>query len=142
MAKRPTTAPVGAYEVGYGKPPRHSQFKAGQPRPPRRPKKPEPPDMDAFLIEELGKMVEVPGRDGRTERLPMGKLLVRQMITKAAKTGDLSQVWPKLPRGGTEPDAQFNDVELAIVLRALRHAVESGTVPRPPEEQGEVRGGA
>lgn len=121
MAKGPKKPPAGGgYEVGYGKPPRHSQFQPGQPRPPRRPKKPELPDMDAYLCEELGKIVEVPGRDGRAERLPMGQLLVRQMVTKAAKTGDLSQVWPKLPRSAAEPDAPFSDLELAIVMRALR----------------------
>ena len=140
MAKHSNGSPTGAYEVGYGKPPRHSQFKAGQPRPPRRPKKPEPPDMDAYLFEELGKMVEVPGRDGRTERLPMGKLLVRQMVTRAAKTGDLSQVWPKLPRGGTQPDAPLIDVELAIVMRALRQAVENDRTPLPAARQQEAEG--
>ena len=140
MTKPPGKGASGAYEVGYGKPPRHSQFQPGQPRPPRRPKKPEPPDMDAFLWEELGKIVEVPGRDGRTERLPMGRLLVRQMVTKAAKTGDLSQVWPKLPRGGTEPDAPFSDVELAIVMRALRQAVENDRTPLPAARQQEAEG--
>lgn len=123
MAKRSKNSPAGAYEVGYGKPPTHSQFKPGQKRPPRKPKKPEAPDMAGFLAEELGQVVEVPGRNGRTERLPMGRLLVRQMVTKAAKTGDLSQVWPKLPKGRGDPDAPFSDVELAIVLRALGQTV-------------------
>lgn len=61
----------------------------------------------------------------------MGRLLVRQMVTKAAKTGDLSQVWPKLPRGGSEPDAPFSDVELAIVLRAFRQTVGKDHGPEP-----------
>jgi hypothetical protein len=139
MAKRPKKTPAGEYDVGYGKPPRHSQFQPGQPRPPRRPKKPVLPDMDTFLCEELSHMVEVPGRDGRTERLPMGRLLVRQMVTKAAKTGDLSQVWPKLPKSAVEPDAPFSEVELAIVLRALRRAVENnkGAPPVAPEDEDE-----
>ena len=137
MAKPPRKEPTGAYEVGYGKPPRHSQFQLGQRRPPRRPKKPEPPDMDAFLCEELGKIVEVPGRDGRTERLPMGRLLVRQMVTKAAKTGDLSQVWPKLPRGGSEPDAPFSDVDLDIIKRALRRVVEQEAGVQEASDNGE-----
>lgn len=137
MTKPPGKGASGAYEVGYGKPPRHSQFQPGQPRPPRRPKKPEPPDMDAFLWEELGKIVEVPGRDGRTERLPMGRLLVRQMVTKAAKTGDLSQVWPKLPRGGSEPDAPFSDVDLDIIKRALRRVVEQEAGVQEASDNGE-----
>jgi hypothetical protein len=124
MANRSKKRRAGAYEVGYGKPPSHSQFKPGQKRPPRKPKKPGVPDMDGFLAEELSNVVEVPGRHGRTERLPMGRLLVRQMVTKAAKTGDLSQVWAKLPKGRSEPDAPFSDIELAIVLRALREAVD------------------
>lgn len=131
MAKGSKKAPGGAYDVGYGKPPAHSQFKPGQKRPPRKPKTPEAPDMAGFLAEELSHLVEVPGRNGQTERLPMGRLLVRQMVTKAAKTGDLSQVWPKLPRGGSEPDAPFSEVELAIVMRALRQSVGKDHGPEP-----------
>jgi hypothetical protein len=127
MAKRSKKTAAAEYDIGYGKPPKHTQFQPGQPRPPRKPKKPELPDMNAFLCEELSYMVEVPGRDGRTERLPMGRLLVRQMVTKAAKTGDLSQIWPKLPKTTAERDAPFSDVELSIVLRALEQmALEQG----------------
>lgn len=140
MAKRPKNSSAGAYKVGYGKPPTHSQFKPGQKRPPRKPKKPEAPDMAGFLAEELGQVVEVPGRNGRTERLPMGRLLVRQMVTKAAKTGDLNQVWPKLPKGRGDPDAPFNDVELAIVLRALEQAVGKGHSPEPRVTGGSADG--
>ena len=128
--------------MGYGKPPAHSQFKPGQKRPARKPRKPELPDMNAFLAEELSQIVEVPGRHGRTERLPMGRLLVRQMVTKAAKTGDLNQVWAKLPKGGTEPDAPYDDVELAIVLRALRQAVKedkgSEATASPEADKGDA----
>ena len=40
------------YKVGYKKPPIHTRFKEGQPRPPRRPKPEEPTSLE-FLAQVL-----------------------------------------------------------------------------------------
>lgn len=115
---------TGDYDVGYGKPPRHTQFQPGQPRPPRKPKMAELPDFNLYMAEELSQMVEVPGRNGQTERLTMGRLLIRQLVTKAAKTGDMRQLWAMMPKDRGEADAPFSQLELDIIRRALRGMIE------------------
>jgi hypothetical protein len=124
MAKPPKNQQDGDYEVGYGKPPRHSRFKAGQKPPPRKPKKPDMPNLGVYLAEELSRVVSIPTADGRHERLPVGKLLVRQAIAQASKKGDLRPILPLLPKGGGEEEEAFSETDLAIIKRALRKVVD------------------
>lgn len=78
------------YEVGYGKPPMHSQFRKGQSGNPKgRPKgaRTRAPDLDqlASIIEEEAYR-EVPLREGEREvRVPMVKAVVRALLVKGAR---------------------------------------------------------
>ena len=69
------------YEVGYGKPPRHSLFKKGQPtaNPRGRPRK----DMAALLFEGLNKKVVVT-ENGRRRRITLREAITRQLINQSA----------------------------------------------------------
>jgi len=69
------------YEVGYGKPPRHSRFKNGQPtaNPRGRPRK----DMAALLFEGLNKKVVVT-ENGRRRRITLREAITRQLINQSA----------------------------------------------------------
>ena len=69
------------YEVGYGKPPRHSRFKNGQPtaNPRGRPRK----DMAALQFEGLNKKVVVT-ENGRRRRITLREAITRQLINQSA----------------------------------------------------------
>ena len=69
------------YEVGYGKPPRHSRFKKGQPtaNPRGRPRK----DMAGLLFEGLNKKVVVT-ENGRRRRITLREAITRQLINQSA----------------------------------------------------------
>ena len=69
------------YEVGYGKPPRHSLIKKGQPtaNPRGRPRK----DMAALLFEGLNKKVVVT-ENGRRRRITLREAITRQLINQSA----------------------------------------------------------
>jgi len=69
------------YEVGYGKPPRHTRFKKGQPsaNPRGRPRK----DMATLLLEGLNKKVVVT-ENGRRRRITLREAITRQLINQSA----------------------------------------------------------
>ena len=69
------------YEVGYGKPPRHTRFKKGQPsaNPRGRPRK----DMATLLFEGLNKKVVVT-ENGRRRRITLREAITRQLINQSA----------------------------------------------------------
>jgi len=69
------------YEVGYGKPPRHTRFKQGEPsaNPRGRPRK----DMAALLVEGLNKKITVT-EDGRRRKITVREAITRQLINKSA----------------------------------------------------------
>jgi hypothetical protein len=73
------------YEVGYGKPPRHTRFKKGEPsaNPRGRPAK----NLMALLVEGLNKPVVVT-EDGQSRTITMREAIVTQLINKSA-TADL-----------------------------------------------------
>lgn len=72
------------YDVGYGKPPKHSRFQKGQasPNPKGRPRKPK--GFQAMLKEELAAKISVTV-DGKTVKLPASRVIIRQLIRLAAK---------------------------------------------------------
>ena len=81
---------TGDYEVGFGKPPKHGQFKRGQSGNPKgRPKeaKPGPTDVAAILGEPL--MVTTAGTTRRMSAFEVG---VRQLVKRALNKNDLKAV--------------------------------------------------
>jgi Family of unknown function (DUF5681) len=76
-----------SYEVGYGKPPRSTQFKKGvSGNPNGRPKK--APDFDAELIREFKSLITI-NDNGRRARISKFQGIVKQLTNKAL-TGNIS----------------------------------------------------
>lgn len=77
----------GDYEVGYGKPPKASQFKPGQSGNPKgRPKA--APKLEELIAKEAAKFISVTV-DGEKQNLPQLAVVVKALFQKAMK-GDLT----------------------------------------------------
>lgn len=76
---------IGAYEVGYGKPPKHGQFKAGNKLAKGRRKGSK--NLKTIVQDAMGQKVPVKVA-GKTTRLSRVELTVHQLATKAS-LGDL-----------------------------------------------------
>jgi Family of unknown function (DUF5681) len=88
------TIMTGDYPVGYGRPPKHTQFKKGSSgNPDGRPTSRR--NFKTDLIEELGTRVEV-NEGGRTRHLTKQQVIVKQLITRCAK-GDPRALGRLLP---------------------------------------------
>jgi hypothetical protein len=76
------------YEVGYGKPPRHTRFKKGETsaNPRGRPRK----NLAASLVEGLNKRVVVT-ENGRRRKIAVREAITSQLINKSA-TADLRAI--------------------------------------------------
>lgn len=76
---------IAPYEVGKGKPPKHTQWQEGcaSPNPKGRPKKPKPGSrtFDYYLDQKI----EVPGPDGKIEVMTKRELAYAQIANLAAK---------------------------------------------------------
>jgi Family of unknown function (DUF5681) len=71
------------YEVGYGKPPRHTRFKKGQSGNPRgRP--PGSKSLSTLLCEALNEPVVVTENGGR-RKISMRRAIAKQVVNQAAK---------------------------------------------------------
>ena len=115
-----------AYEVGYGKPPRHTQFKKGQSGNPKgRPKGSR--NLTTLLSEALNERVIVTEHGGR-RRITMRQAIIKQLVKRSA-TADLRAIKILLDmvwriEGQTEPDsaeaATFTEADQAVIeqLRA------------------------
>lgn len=77
------TPPEADYEVGYGKPPKHTQFKPGQSGNPRgRPRGTK--NLKTDLMEELGEKIVV--REGEeTRRVSKQRAVVKTLVAKTLK---------------------------------------------------------
>ena len=78
------------YEVGKGKPPKHSQFKAGQ-RPPAKSGRPKGSTRASSLQRLLAKTIMVNDADGRRVRKTFDELIDHKLVELAAK-GDLDAI--------------------------------------------------
>ena len=86
LTTRAEPGQTASYGVGYGKPPPHTRFRAGQSGNPRgRPKGSR--TMITILTHELDQWVTV-RENGRTQRIRKRALIVKQLAKKAAE-GDL-----------------------------------------------------
>ncbi len=82
-----TTKP--AYEVGYGRPPKQTQFKPGASGNPKgRPKKRK--TVGAIIEETLARRVNIE-ENGRLRKVSAEEIIIRRLVNAAAK-GDLKAV--------------------------------------------------
>ncbi len=78
------------YAVGKGKPPKHSQFKRGQPSPNKK-GRPKGSTKASSLQRLLAKTIMVNGADGRRVRKTFDELIDHKLVELAAK-GDLDAI--------------------------------------------------
>ena len=77
------------YEIGYGKPPKASQFKPGQSGNPKGRRK-GAKGLKSDLRSELAQRVSIT-ENGRAEKLTKQQVVVKQLVAKAAK-GDMRAI--------------------------------------------------
>ena len=103
------------YEVGYGKPPRHTRFKSGQSGNPRgRP--PGAKNLSTLLTEALNEPVVI-AEDGGRRKISERQAIIKQLVNRSAK-GDWRAVKLLLDilqdiEGRTEPQTEENSFSLA-----------------------------
>ncbi len=105
------------YEVGYGRPPKHTQFKKGQSGNPKGRKK-DARGLKTDLRAELGQRVEIT-ENGKQVNLTKQQLMVKQLAAKAVK-GDIRAI-SKL-------------ADLAIALLGPEDEVQKPEATLPPED--------
>ena len=124
--------PAEDYEVGYGRPPRHTRFQPGQSGNPRgRPKGTK--NLKTDLVEELGERILV--REGNQSRqVSKQRAVVKTLVAKTLKgdaraAGLLTSMMLRLldtGEGATEVTAPLHDDELALLEafanRVRRHS--------------------
>ena len=133
------------YEVGYGKPPRHTRFKKGEAsaNPRGRPRK----NLAASLIEGLNKRVVVT-ENGRRRKIAVREAITSQLINKSA-TADLRAIKILLDlikdaekQAGAvpapEPPPPFTAADEEVVeqlIERLRHQILSEMAEQIPSER-------
>jgi len=113
VASHSDTETEGDYQIGYGKPPRHTGFqkrRSGNPK--GRPKGSK--NLATLLTEALDEKVQVT-EDGKRRRVTKRELVIKQLVNKSA-SADLRAI------------KQLTD----IAERAARHAADSPAAPPPP----------
>ena len=71
------------YEVGYGKPPRHTRFTKGRSGNPRG-RAPGTKNLKTFLIDALNELVVVTENGGR-RTISKGQAIIKQLVNQSAK---------------------------------------------------------
>lgn len=113
----------GGYEVGYGKPPKHTRFKPGQSGNPagRKPRIATSALSEIEMFEaETGRIVTV-ASNGRKEKLSLYQLALRQQMTKAAK-GDtramecIARLRNRLPEQRAQSEAPKGPMRVTLKL--------------------------
>ena len=111
------------YEVGYGKPPRHTRFKKGQSGNPQgRPKGSK--NLPTLLSEALNESVVV-AENGRRRKITMRQAIIKQLVKRSA-TADLRALKILLDtlrdiEGQTEPasseTAEFSEADEKVLAQ-------------------------
>ena len=137
--KPPAKGGSGDYEVGYGKPPKHTRFQPGQSGNPRgRPKGTK--NLKTDLMEELGEKILV--REGdHARQVSKQRALVKALLTRALK-GDvraanllLSMMMRLLDTGEGAPE-EVEDLypDELEVLEAYKERLTRSDGKEPPAE--------
>jgi len=110
-----------SYEVGYGKPPKHSQFKPGNKQGKGRPRGSR--NVKSIVRDVLEDKVPVK-INGKTRKVSPIELGVRQLVRKA-NAGDLKAISHVLALGERysppDDDARIPEDQTAFDLETIRH---------------------
>jgi len=123
------------YQIGYGKPPRHSRFKQGEPsaNPRGRPRK----NMTALLVEGLNKKVTVT-ENGRRRKVTLREAITSQLINQSASADlratkmlldlikDAERQTAAAAAAAPEPPPPFTKADEEVVeqlIERLRHQI-------------------
>lgn len=127
MTKR--NGPKGTdYDVGYRKPPASGQFKKGQPRPPRKAKAAKNFDLAALVLEELAVPIRFKDETGKEQRMPKAKVLAKQLVNEALKSGNPKYLRDFLPKSSTLAENDYSEADLAMIARFLNERFGEGGV--------------
>ena len=131
------------YEVGYGKPPRHTRFGKGEPsaNPRGRPAK----NLAALLVEGLNKPVVVT-EDGQRRTITVREAIITQLINKSATADlratkmllDMIKDAEKKAAPAPEPSPRFTAADEEVVeqlIERLRHQILSEMAAQIPSER-------
>lgn len=121
------------YQVGYGRPPRHTQFKPGQSGNPKgRSKK--STNFTEIVSKLLRKLVTIT-IEGKVQRIPMIEAIALTHIAKAAKGNHRSTQMVLGAHQASKSDPGDNLAELLRQFRAIS-ARHEGHRPLPPASAG------
>lgn len=125
------------YEVGYRKPPRHTQFQKGQPRPPRKPRPEVEPSFEDYFDQELRQPMKFVDETGKEQVMPKGQVLAKASVNKALKSGDIRQIKDFIPRRPAKTDNEVATADIELIARFLAHKFGIGPIPGEDEQDGE-----
>ena len=119
------------HEVGYGKPPKHTQFKKGQSGNPKgRPKAPR--NVSQLLERELNQRVEVI-ESGRRKRISKFEAITKALVNNAMRGDIRSQKIVLEERRKTEPPpGQMQRIPIALAREIIDRAYAPQNIPDPP----------
>jgi len=122
------------YEVGYGKPPRHTRFKRGQCGNPKgRP--PETKNLSSLLDQELNQRVVV-AEDGKRKAITKWRAFIKQLVDRAT-AGDLRAGKLILDLySGTESRAEATSSQTADFTDADLKVIEQLKAQLPGKKRG------
>jgi hypothetical protein len=108
-------SPSASYEVGYGKPPKHTQFRKGQSgNPGGRPKRRESLErMKALVLQEAYRGINVGGAYGRLEASTVIQVIVRKQMELAMSGNLQAQRAVMAMIQGIEKDQEFEARSMA-----------------------------
>jgi hypothetical protein len=126
------------YDIGYGKPPRHSQFGKGHSGNPRgRPKG--SPNLSTLLDGALNERVIV-SENGKRKRITKREAILKQLVNKAA-SGDPKSIHMLLTEirlaEGRQPSAEpmlLDETDREVIRQLYQRLHESGENQNEEEE--------